>query len=88
MPFILEAGISSSSRIAEFWGLAVAKPKPVRIVPPVEQPVEQPAVAAVEQTALPQIEAALGMAEEPPRRNRIEDLIRRALKAAGLIKKM
>ena len=50
-PFILEAGISSTRRIAEFWGLVPAaaskpapKPAPARI-------------AAAAAPALPQIEA-------------------------------
>jgi poly(hydroxyalkanoate) depolymerase family esterase len=80
-PYILEAGISSTARIARFWGLAdakpAAKPKPVRIVPP--------APAA----ALPKIEAAV-MAQHdapPPINRKAEHVIVRALKAAGLIRK-
>jgi feruloyl esterase len=77
-PFILDVGISSSRRIAEFWGLApravpvsAARFAPVRPTAPPEQ-------------ALPQIEAALAprQAAQPV----AETLIRRALKAAGLSK--
>ncbi|HEY0267555.1 MAG TPA: PHB depolymerase family esterase [Rhizomicrobium sp.] len=79
-PFILQAGISSSSRIADFWGLAAkpapkAKPAPVSIVPP---PPEIETVLA-ESVAAPE--------EPPPKQARIQDIILRALKAAGLVKK-
>lgn len=80
-PFILQAGISSTTRIAQFWGLldeAVAKPKPapIRIVAPPDEP------------ALPQIEAALIPPERiAPAGARMETIILRALKAAGLIRK-
>jgi poly(hydroxyalkanoate) depolymerase family esterase len=75
VPFILEAGISSTRRIAEFWGLVPAVqpgPRPVRIAP--------------EQLVLPQIEAAL---QRPPAPAdvRAENLILRALKAMGLIRR-
>jgi poly(hydroxyalkanoate) depolymerase family esterase len=80
-PFILEAGISSTSRIARFWGLAepkaAAKPRPARIVP------SAPAAA------LPKIEVAV-MAQHharPPVNAKAEHVIVRALKAAGLIRK-
>jgi poly(hydroxyalkanoate) depolymerase family esterase len=76
-PFILQAGISSTTRIAQFWGLldkAVARPRPapVHIAPPPLQ------------TALPDIEAMLA-----PRavNGQVENIILRALKAAGLIRK-
>ena len=36
-PFILDAGISSTYRIAQFWDLAVAMPDTVRPVPRSEQ---------------------------------------------------
>jgi feruloyl esterase len=73
-PFILESGISSSRRIAEFWGLMPAatvkpapKPVPVRIAPSVEEP------------ALPEIEKVLTPQREPA--SKVESLIRRALRA-------
>jgi poly(hydroxyalkanoate) depolymerase family esterase len=78
-PYILEAGISSTTRIAEFWGLlaqpvARPRPAPIRVVTP--------------QPALPQIEAALGTLETPPTASsRVENIILRALKAAGLLAK-
>jgi len=75
-PFILEAGISSSRRIAEFWGLATrslqrAEPRP---------------------TALPEIEATLTAANSAPSDgnpgpSKAETLIWRALKAAGLVRR-
>ena len=80
-PFILQAGISSTMHIAQFWGLlnrSVVKPKPVpiRIVPPPEQ------------SALPEIEATLAPLDwHPAYTARIENIILRALKAAGLIRK-
>lgn len=80
-PFILQAGISSTTRIAQFWGLldkavAKAKPAPIRIVPTPEEP------------ALPKIEATI----LPPERiaaagAKVEAVILRALKAAGLLRK-
>jgi poly(hydroxyalkanoate) depolymerase family esterase len=74
-PFVLEAGISSSRRIARFWDLApaaaVQKPTP-------EPPTPQP-------SALPKIEALLS-ARTTASAGR-EGVILRALKAAGLIRK-
>ncbi len=74
-PFILEAGISSSRRIVQFWGMVPKEqrvPKPPRIVVP-------------EKPALPEIETALAptQALQPV----AENLIRRALKAVGLMKR-
>jgi len=80
-PFILEAGISSTSRIARFWGLLdakpAAKPKPVRMMPP--------APAA----ALPRIEVTVSAQHHvrPPVNAKVEHVILRALKAAGLMRK-
>ncbi len=76
-PFILEAGISSTRRIAEFWGLlpAAAKsaPKPARGTP---KPV------------LAQVEEILAPSDEPPAQAKtIDGIIRRALKAAGLLRR-
>jgi hypothetical protein len=68
-PFILEAGISSTRRIAEFWGLLAAA---------------RPAVA--EPQALPKIEAAL-LHRSAPSRQDTENVIMRALRAAGLLKR-
>jgi len=67
-PFILEAGISSTRRIAEFWGLMA------------------PRSAADEPQALPKIEAALLHRSEPAGQD-IENIILRALRAAGLLKR-
>ncbi|MDB5739856.1 MAG: poly(3-hydroxyalkanoate) depolymerase [Alphaproteobacteria bacterium] len=81
-PYILEAGISSTMGIADFWGLletakAAPKPAPIHIVPPPEP-------------ALPKIEQAFKGKAAPqpaPLNARVDAIIRRALKAAGLIKK-
>lgn len=74
-PFILEAGISSSRHIAEFWGLSqIAATK------------SAPAAPARRQSALPQIEAAI-LARPDPANAQAESIIRRALKAAGLIQR-
>jgi feruloyl esterase len=70
-PFILDAGISSSRRIAEFWGLAPAGV--LRETPP--------ALPKIEQVLMPHREPS-----EISARSR-ESLILRALKAAGLIKR-
>jgi len=78
-PFILEAGISSSRRIAQFWGLAsIAKQVPVRGEP---RPL-----------ALLEIEAALLVkgSDESSKGSRMpkaENLIWRALKMVGLIRR-
>jgi poly(hydroxyalkanoate) depolymerase family esterase len=85
-PFILEAGISSTRRIADFWGLTAAvllrpvrKPAPIKPVPAEPQP-----------PALPKIEAVLLSRPEPetisePARAfvkpKLENLILRALKS-------
>lgn len=75
-PFMLEAGISSSRRIAQFWGL-VSEARPVRL--------ERRLVA------LPEIEAALmpSLRADPADmlKPKVENLIRRALRAAGLFRR-
>jgi len=76
-PHILEAGISSTSRIARFWGLVDARPaaKP--------RPAPQP------KPALPRIEIAVTAQHHvaPPVNPKAEHVILRALKAAGLMRK-
>jgi poly(hydroxyalkanoate) depolymerase family esterase len=67
-PFILEAGISSTRRIAQFWGLT-----PAAALRPVE--------------ALPKIEAALMRHPMAAQTAEKQNLIMRALKAAGLIRR-
>ena len=83
-PYILEAGISSTSHIAQFWGLLdaarpAAKPKPatVHIVPPPAP--ETPVLEQIEETLAPR-KAMLVNAK-------VEKVILGALKAAGLLKK-
>ena len=70
-PFMLEAGISSSRRIAEFWGLTQAGVS--KVLPP--------ALPEIEQVLMPHREPS-----DISARSR-ESLILRALKAAGLIKR-
>jgi feruloyl esterase len=72
-PFILDAGISSTTRIAAFWGL-------------LEKPAAKPRVHIVTPSApaLPEIEAVLA---RRPMSSAPDNLILRALKAAGLIPK-
>jgi feruloyl esterase len=82
-PFILEAGISSSRRIAQFWGLApqalfAAKPAPLG--------------RETGHLVLPQIEAALLLEKsdefvKASASAKTESLIWRALKAAGLMRR-
>jgi len=67
-PFILEAGMSSTRRIAEFWGLA--RPESMSL-------------------ALPKIEAAFFAGDGEARgvlKPKVEGVIWRALRAAGLIR--
>ena len=73
-PFILDAGISSSRRIAQFWGLP-SKFAPVAAA--------RSALATPDQV-LPQIEMALAPRQVP--QPLAESLIRRALKAVRLLK--
>lgn len=79
-PFILDAGLSSTRRIAQGFGLlrdAQARPRPK------PAPVEP----APEATALPEIETELMPHQPEPLEKRIEQVIRRALKAAGLLRR-
>jgi poly(hydroxyalkanoate) depolymerase family esterase len=80
-PFMLEAGISSTRRIAEFWGLAPAV---------LFQPAPRPAPIEPPQPALPKIEAAPLSRTEPEATSepakafakpKQENLILRALKS-------
>ena len=88
-PFILEAGISSSRRIAQFWGLEQSLTRPVAKAGPARS---FPTKAETESLALPEIEAALlleksdGTAKVSMALN-AENLIWRALKAVGLIRR-
>jgi len=71
-PFVLDAGISSSRRIAQFWGLIPAAAE----APAPKKPVPQ-------EPSLPGIEAVLN---PQTRMSRHENIIRRALRAAGLMR--
>jgi poly(hydroxyalkanoate) depolymerase family esterase len=97
-PFIVEAGISSSRRIAQFWGLepAAVVPRPALWTHPMQTPAMQTPVKIPEKTpekisepALPKIEATLVTPVERASsvtKPKLEALIQRALKAAGLIR--
>jgi len=79
-PFILEAGISSSRRIAQFWGL---KPSWLATVTaPMQAEQAAAALLEIEMTVLQKksVEAAKASAKA-------ESLIWRALKAAGLVRR-
>ena len=83
-PFILDAGISSSRRIAEFWDLKAA-------AKPTAKPAAKPVAVRTEAQALPEIETVLlaQKNDEPAKasaQSKAEKLIWRALKAAGLIR--
>lgn len=90
-PFILDAGISSTRKIAQFWGLVpavISRPVPK----PVPKPAPKPAPVRIEpqQSALPEIEAALLPHPEPAQmtaQETAENFILRALKAAGLLRR-
>jgi len=101
MPFILEAGISSSYRIAQFWGLA--EPSPGRATQPrtTAAATEPRATAAAPQSdgPLQEPEAAAALRERPPQpgsagrrpTSRVlpvdpQKVIQNALRAAGLLK--
>jgi hypothetical protein len=84
-PFILEAGVSSTRRIAEFWGLApaaIARPAPK---PEAERAEPQPAPS--EPQTLLKIEAALLHRPQSDDTAQKEGLVMRALKAVGLIRR-
>jgi poly(hydroxyalkanoate) depolymerase family esterase len=82
-PFILEAGISSTRHIAEFWGLV-----PVAVSRPVPKPAPIP--LEPQPSVLQEIEVALLPQAEPVKtesaKSKVEQVILRALKAAGLIR--
>jgi hypothetical protein len=79
-PFILDVGISSSRRIAKFWGLV-----PQTVSRPAPKPVPKATPVHIAQPALPKIEVALASPET--RQRTAENIIRRALRAAGLLKR-
>jgi len=80
-PFIIDAGISSTRRIAEFWGLmpaAASKPalkSELRPAPAQMPPSPPPVLPHIEEVLVPQSPAQV-----------VEGLIRRALKAVGLLR--
>lgn len=88
-PFILEAGISSSRRIAQFWGLEAVSilgrlaPKHAVETIVTKVPDTEP------EPCLPRIEMALTPPSETPLvvKPYLEAVIRKALQAAGLIKR-
>ena len=82
-PFILQAGISSSRRIADFWGLMPAAAISARA--PAAPAPARPHIRLATETALPKIEATLKPGIPPA--DRRTNIILKALKAAGLIKK-
>jgi poly(3-hydroxybutyrate) depolymerase len=80
-PFILEAGISSSRRIAQFWDLAPQARSAAKAVP-----------LQTQALVLPQIEAALLLEKSDDlvkisASAKAENLIWRALKAAGIMRR-
>jgi hypothetical protein len=77
-PFILEAGISSTRRIAEFWGLASAA---------IVRPAPKPEVERAEPQMLLEIEAALLHRPQSDDTAQKEGLVMRALRAVGLIRR-
>ena len=83
-PFILQAGISSSRRIAGFWGLMPAAAASAQ-EPATPAPARPHISLAAEPPALPKIEAILKPSLPPA--DRRTNIILKALKAAGLIKK-
>jgi poly(hydroxyalkanoate) depolymerase family esterase len=90
-PFILEAGISSSHRIAEFFGLTQkARPTARRAVREAAVIIAEAAVALAEpeMPPLPDVfeQPPIPAAEAPSRAERIRLVIAQALKAAGLVK--
>ena len=78
-PFILEAGISSSRRIAEFWGLA-----PTAVAQPSAKPPVRP---DAEPQVLLKIEAVLLHHAQTDEAAQKESLVMRALKAIGLMRR-
>jgi feruloyl esterase len=89
-PFILEAGISSSRRIAQFWGLEpmAAVSRPAFWAQPMQAPLKIP--EKISQPVLPEIEATLVTSADQANsviKPKLEALIERALKAAGLIRR-
>jgi len=95
-PFMLEAGISSSHRIARFFGLTekarvIVTPAPredaVIIAQAAVALAEPPQVEIAVETATPQWELEIApVSEAQTRAGRLRRIITQALKAAGLIK--
>lgn len=90
-PFLLEAGLSSSYRIAKFWD--IARGEPTRVYEPAapairstpDQPLRRsPQVGAREENG--RSDERTRRASAPPARYDIAAIINRALKSAGLIK--
>jgi poly(3-hydroxybutyrate) depolymerase len=87
-PFMLDVGISSSRRIAQFWGIlpqVAQKPVQTPTPRPVSKPASRPVSVAQPERALPEMETAI----VPPATAQgvVENVIRRALRAAGLLKR-
>ncbi|MBA2588528.1 MAG: PHB depolymerase family esterase [Alphaproteobacteria bacterium] len=83
-PFILDAGISSTRRIAEFWGLvpaAASKPAPQSVPKPAPPARVTPTPQRVYVKKMPTQETA-----QQEQAKTVEGVIRRALKAAGLLR--
>lgn len=76
-PFILDVGISSTRRIAEFWGL-LERPAVKSWMPRIQ-------IVTPPELALPEIEAVLAPKQAPAAGP--ENLVLRALRAAGLMRK-
>ena len=88
-PFILEAGISSSRHIAQFWGLEPAiVSRPAFWAQSMQAPMKIPVNTS--EPVLPEIEATLvtpAVRANSVTKPKLEALIERALKAAGLIRR-
>jgi hypothetical protein len=81
-PYMLEAGISSSLEIARFWKIDTARPVTDVAQPMALEPAPTSAPQSAEQASLGQgVMQALG--QVPPG---VQDVVAKALRAAGLLK--
>jgi len=88
-PYMLAAGISSTQRIARFWGLAAGgaeKARPDAKTPAAPLPVQEPAMAAGPARPEPEPLRVTDWSATPPAATGVRKIIEDALRSAGLMR--
>lgn len=86
-PHMLEAGISSTLRIAEFWGLTAAvKAAPANDAAPRAEAGQTAAVPALRARPIPLVGKILPKADPARAAPGVQEIIEKALRSAGLMK--